>query len=153
MYRVSIRHNFETAHRLSEKNAPEKCLSIHGHSWWATVFIEGKKVNEEGMLIEFGQFKKVWRQFLDDHMDHHLMVVQGDPVVAAIRSVLPESRILELPFSPTTENVARWLCEKSETILKTMEGSENLHISKVHIQETSVNSAEYEPEHANTRRR
>lgn len=145
MYRVSIRHNFETAHRLSHEAAPEKCHSIHGHSWWATVTIEGEGLDERGMLVEFGAFKKRWRGFLDATVDHHLMLQEGDPVAAAILSVLPDSRLLELPFSPTTENMARWLFERAEEVLQEVApGQPQLRIARMHIQETAVNAAEYE---------
>jgi len=145
MYRVSLRHNFETAHRLADPAAPIKCQSIHGHSWWATVYIEGESLDEQGMLIEFGRFKKAWRGFIDDHLDHHLAVRQGDPVAAAIRAVQPEARILELPFDPTTEHMARWLFERSEAILAQLAPEQGgLRVSKLHVQETSVNAAEFE---------
>lgn len=145
MYRVSLRHNFETAHRLADPAAPIKCQSIHGHSWWATVYIEGESLDEQGMLIEFGRFKKAWRGFIDDHIDHHLAVRQGDPVAAAIRSVQPEARILELPFDPTTEHMARWLFERSQDILSQLAPEQGgLRVCKLHVQETSVNAAEFE---------
>lgn len=144
MYRISIRHNFETAHRLASEDAPIKCQSIHGHSWWATVTIEGPELDEAGMLVEFGAFKKAWRGFLDDRVDHHLAVCEGDPVAAAIRGVQPEARILELPFDPTTEHLARWLFEQSSAILAEVSGRDDIRVRKLHVQETRVNAAEFE---------
>ena len=97
------------------------------------------------MLVEFGAFKKRWRGFLDATVDHHLMLQEGDPVAAAILSVLPDSRLLELPFSPTTENMARWLFERAEEVLQEVApGQPQLRIARMHIQETAVNAAEYE---------
>lgn len=145
-YRVSIRHNFETAHRLSHPNAPHKCQSIHGHSWWATIWIEGDALDEMGMLVEFGAFKKAWRGFLDDELDHHLVVKQGDPVIDALLSILPDTRLRILPFDPTTEHMAQWIHMRSVEILASIAPKEmDLRISKVHIQETMVNAAEFEP--------
>lgn len=144
MYRVSIRHNFETAHRLSDPRAPIKCQSIHGHSWWATVTLEGPELDEMGMLVEFGAFKKAWRALLDDHLDHHLVVRRGDPVAEAILSVQPEARILALEFDPTTENLARWITQKSAEIIDSLEHAPGVRVARVHVQETSVNAAEYE---------
>ena len=145
MYRVSLRHNFETAHRLSDPHAPLKCQSIHGHSWWATVSVEGDALDEHGMLVEFGQFKRAWRAFLDEQLDHHLVVRQGDPVAQAILAVQPEARILALPFDPTTEHLARWVFERSQDILASLcSPTRGLRVCKVHLQETRVNAAEYE---------
>ena len=146
MYTVNIRHNFETAHRLSHPQAPTKCQSIHGHSWWVDVDICGEALDERGMIVEFGAFKLAWRSFLDDHVDHHLALKEGDPVAAAIRSVLPESRVLELPFEPTTEHMARWLYERASEVLNDgLNPDDRLWIGKVHVQETRVNAASYAP--------
>ncbi len=143
MFRISLRHNFETAHRLSASNAPIKCQSIHGHSWWVTATIEGEELDEQGMLVEFGRFKKAWRRFLDDSLDHHLVVRRGDPVAEAILGVQPEARILMLEVDPTTEEIARWIYLETARILATL--SSSARVARVHVQETSVNAAEYEP--------
>ncbi len=144
MYTVEIRHNFETAHRLSSEGAPVKCQSIHGHSWWVTIKLSGDELDERGMLIEFGAFKKAWRKFLDDEVDHHLCVVEGDPLAGAIREVMPEARILEVPFDPTTENLARWLCEKGSQIIDGL-AETDVRVAEIHLQETRVNAVSYRP--------
>lgn len=143
MYSVEIKHNFETAHRLSGDGAPEKCQSIHGHSWWVTVTLESEELDECGMVIEFGAFKKAWRGFLDSEIDHHLCVVEDDPLAEAIRGIMPEARILEVPFDPTTENLARWLHEQASTIIEGM--SANVKVGEIHLQETRVNAVKYRP--------
>ncbi len=146
MYQIEIKHNFETAHRLSLPGAPIKCQSIHGHSWWVTVVLEGLKLDETGMLLEFGQWKRAWRGFLDSTVDHHLVVRAGDKVAAAIRGVQPEARILEVPFDPTTEHLARWLWEQASRILRAIAPErDDLRVARVHVQETRVNAAAYSP--------
>lgn len=143
MYGIEIRHNFETAHRLSSPDAPTKCQSIHGHSWWVTVKIEGPEVDANGMLVEFGDFKRAWRRFLDDQVDHHLVVREGDVVAAAIVSVQPDARILELPYDPSTENLARFLFERAAGILDRLDRAKGVKVREVHVQETMVNAASW----------
>lgn len=144
MFCISLRHNFETAHRLSHALAPKKCQSIHGHSWWVTAYIEGPELDEQGMLVEFGAFKRAWRAFLDDHLDHHLVVQRDDPVAAAILSVQPDARILKLDVDPTTEQLARWLHQETSRILADIpDVSEAARVRRIHVQETSVNAAEF----------
>lgn len=143
-YSVSIRHNFETAHRLSHPDAPTKCQSIHGHSWWATVWIEGDTLDEGGMLVEFGALKRSWRALLDDELDHHLVVQRGDPVIDALKQLMPSMRIQVFDDDPTTEHMARWIFERTCQLLAQLEGTKkDLRVAKVHIQETAVNAAEY----------
>lgn len=143
MHEIELRHNFETAHRLLHADSPVKCRSIHGHSWWATVSITAPSLNELGMIVEFGTFKTLWRAFLDSQLDHHLVLKQGDPLAAAIRSVEPDARIRELPFDPTTEHLAEWIYHQSSAILQSINPSAS--ITRLHIQETSVNAAVFRP--------
>ena len=143
MYRITLEHNFETAHRLSSPGAPAKCQSIHGHSWWVKATIAGEQLDEMGMLVEFGSFKKAWRAFLDDEVDHHLLVKQGDPVGEAILGAQPEARLRFLPFDPTTEHLARWLHERTSQILSQVSPREDLYVAGIHLQETRVNAAEF----------
>ncbi len=144
MYTITLRHNMEMAHRLSHDDSPIKCQSIHGHSWWATVTIAGAAVDHAGMLVEFGAFKKAWRAFLDDHLDHHLVVRRGDPVALAIHEVQPDARIQWLDVDPTTENLAKWIFEQSQRILQEVAPDKGVHIQRLHLKETEVNAAAYE---------
>lgn len=147
MYRVELSHNFETAHRLSTPDSPKKCQSIHGHSWWATVTIEGSRVDDSGILVEFGAFKKAWRTWLDTYVDHALLLHEDDPVAGALHAVVPDMRLLLLPSNPTTEVIARLLYDKASELLH---GTLNVplewaRVRSVHVQETRVNAAAYEP--------
>ena len=146
VYSIEIRHNFETAHRLASLGSPEKCRSIHGHSWWCTVRIEGHALDEDGILVEFGAFKRAWRGWLDDHLDHHLVLQQDDPVGPALRAVCPEMRIHTVPFNPTTEELARYLHERATAVLAAvLPAGVAARVSAVHIQETAVNAASWSP--------
>lgn len=143
MYEIEIRHNFETAHRLSHRKSPTKCRSIHGHSWWVTATLKAEELDEFGMVLEFGAFKRAWRQFLDEKIDHHLVLSEGDPFIAAIRDVEPESRILVLPADPTTEVLAKWVFDETELILHRLKPG--VRLAKIHVQETAVNAASFNP--------
>lgn len=145
MHSIEIRHNVEMAHRLSTASSPPKCVSIHGHSWWVTVRIEGAALDEEGMLLEFGAFKRAWRHFLDTSLDHHLVLRRGDPMVAAIRQVMPDARLLEFEGNPTTEALARWLHGRAEEVVAQLDASVPLRVARLHLQETAVNAAAWEP--------
>lgn len=142
MYKIELRHNFETAHRLSHKDAPKKCRSIHGHSWWVKATLGAEELDELGMVLEFGAFKKAWRGFLDEKIDHHLVLSAGDPMAEAIRRVDAEARILVLPTDPTTEVLAAWLFERTVEILRTLDT--NARLLKIDVQETAVNAASFE---------
>ncbi len=144
LWRVTLRHNFETAHRLSTPGAPRKCMSIHGHSWLAIVDIAGESLDEGGILVEFGAFKHAWRTWLDSHLDHALVLRRGDPMEAAVRGAYAESRLYLLDQDPTTEVLAKHLAEVTAGILATVRPpGVDAWVERMTLRETRVNEASW----------
>lgn len=143
MYRLEIEHNAEAAHRFFRAECSPKCRSIHGHSWRVILTLRAEKLNEQGMVVEFGELKAAWRFWLDTYLDHSLMLYEADPMVQAVRSVDPQSRLFLTPEDPTTENVARLLYEQAKVILQTLNCDPVVQVERVRLEETRVNSAEY----------
>jgi 6-pyruvoyltetrahydropterin/6-carboxytetrahydropterin synthase len=145
MYRIEIRHHIETAHRFFHAIASPKCRSIHGHSWLITLSLTAAELDDQGMVIEFGDLKQRWRTWLDTHLDHGILLNRKDPMVQAIRQVDEEVRIFLLPTDPTTETLAEFLFQQADHMLKEGGWSDRVQVERVHVQETQVNSAAYEP--------
>ena len=105
MYRISKEFTFAMGHRLScHKGA---CKNFHGHNYKIEVGIKSKELNEDGMVIDFSVLKKIVNMFLDG-MDHALMVNDVDhEIVVQVEKLLPFIKIIETPFEPTAENMAR----------------------------------------------
>lgn len=65
--------DFAAAHSL--KNYPGDCAKLHGHNWKIEVQVQGSKLNDIGMLVDFKEIKKHAKQvvaeldhtFLNDH--------------------------------------------------------------------------------------
>lgn len=140
---IEIGHNFETAHRLSTPDSPKKCQSIHGHSWWVTVTIEGDELDGGDMLVEFGAFKKAWRGWLDANLDHALVIRHDDPVGDVLLEVIPEQRLFRMQANPTTEALAALLFARANEVLAEVSKTVPCRVSRVHVQETKVNAASY----------
>lgn len=108
MYKVIKRLEISAAHSLS-LSYPSKCQNLHGHNWVITVYCQSKELNADGMVIDFSHIKRL----IKDKLDHQ-----------NLNEVLP--------FNPTAENIARWVCEQIETCYK------------VEVQESFSNTAVYE---------
>lgn len=136
---VQVRHNFETAHRLP--HLPGKCVSLHGHSWWTEITVTAPEL-AGGLVIEFGPFKRRIRTWIDEHLDHGVMLDPNDPLVPLLRS--HDSKVHEVPGSPTVENVASLLADIAVGILSDLPHAHGATVTRVHVQETHVNAATWQ---------
>ena len=93
MYELKIVTHFAAAHQLTMVG--EKCENMHGHNWKIEVFVTGEKLDEAGVLMDFGIIKK------------H---------VAEVMSLLDHKYLNELEFfkndPPSSENIAGVVARK-----------------------------------------
>lgn len=108
MYTVIKRMEISAAHSL-HLSYPSKCENPHGHNWIITVFCRAASLNADGMVIDFSHIKRA----IKDKLDH-----------TNLNEVLP--------FNPTAENIARWICDQLDTCFK------------VEVKESESNTALYE---------
>ena len=56
MYELKVITRFAAAHQLTMVG--EKCENMHGHNWKVEVYVTGEKLDEGGVLVDFGVIKK-----------------------------------------------------------------------------------------------
>ncbi len=147
---VSVRHNFETAHRLP--HLAGKCVNLHGHSWWMEATVAAPRLHR-GTVVEFGAFKGQVRSWIDTHLDHGAMLGADDPlaeVLTAHRSKVfrfgasdpaPAERFAEGLAHPTVEAVAELLARVIDQALRALSGAAGAFVREVVVSETHVNTA------------
>ena len=108
MYYITKRMEIAGCHRL-ELPYPSKCSRLHGHNWTITVFCKSQQLNKDGMVVDFSEVKRRVHGYLDHGNLNEL-----------------------LPFNPTAENIAKWVCDQVENCYR------------VEVQEASGNIAIYE---------
>ncbi|MGW7708282.1 6-pyruvoyl trahydropterin synthase family protein [Streptomyces sp. NPDC054771] len=133
---VTIRHNFESGHRLP--HLPGKCQSLHGHSWWAEVTAEAPTL-AGGLVVEFGPLKKALRRWIDEHLDHGLMLGPDDPLLPVLAPY--GMKIHQVPGWPTVEHVAALIARVAENSLQDLVRAPDARITQVRVSETHVNTA------------
>ncbi|MEO0072671.1 MAG: 6-carboxytetrahydropterin synthase QueD [candidate division WOR-3 bacterium] len=57
--------NFSAAHFL--KNYRNKCERVHGHNYKVVVYINGDKLNKNGILYDFKEIKEYLKKIIPDH--------------------------------------------------------------------------------------
>ena len=90
MYYVSTKSHFDAAHHLVGYKGP--CRRVHGHTWNVEIFVEGTKLQPDGMLVDFREIKKKLKPILDK-LDHHDL-----------------NKVVD--FNPTAENLAKYIYEQ-----------------------------------------
>ncbi len=68
MYELMVTGRFAAAHSL--RNFKGRCEALHGHNWRVEVVVGGSRLDQAGLLMDFGELKKLMNQALD-RLDHH----------------------------------------------------------------------------------
>jgi len=103
MYRVTREIAFCYGHRLL--NYEGKCRHLHGHNGVAVVTLEGPKLDERGMLVDFGEIKRKIQLWIDEEIDHNMLLRHDDPLIPMLRE--RGERFYVMDENPTAENIAR----------------------------------------------
>jgi 6-pyruvoyltetrahydropterin/6-carboxytetrahydropterin synthase len=120
MYEIKIITSFSAAHRL--ENFYGKCEALHGHNWKVEVFLQGERLDEAGLLRDFGVVKARTRELLEE-IDHKYLN--------------------ELPVfsnqNPSSENLARFLFQRLAAALN----RDGVKVSRVSVWESDTSCASY----------
>ncbi len=92
MYELKIVSQFAAAHQLREFEGG--CENLHGHNWKVEVYISGKNLEKNGLLIDFRLIKEATKKALEK-LDHKFL-----------NELEPFTDI-----NPSSENIARNLFE------------------------------------------
>ena len=131
MYRVSKSVGFCYGHRLLDYDG--KCAHLHGHNARAVITLESDQLDELGMVEDFSRVKQLVWNFLDDKIDHTLLLHKDDPVLPVLQAAGERVQITD--FNPTAENIARMIFDHV--------AAEGFPVVEVVLWETDTSYASY----------
>jgi 6-pyruvoyltetrahydropterin/6-carboxytetrahydropterin synthase len=133
MFRVSREISFCYGHRLLDYEG--KCRHLHGHNGKAEITIEAHGLDSRGIVIDFSEIRRVVQQWIDENLDHRMILRRDDPAVPALQQAGEPIYLLE--GNPTAENLARLIFDVA--------AAEGYPVVEVRFWETPHCSATYCP--------
>jgi 6-pyruvoyltetrahydropterin/6-carboxytetrahydropterin synthase len=103
MYRVTREIHFCYGHRLL--NYDGKCRHLHGHNGRAVITLAAATLDRLGMVMDFSHIKRVVTSWIDETLDHKMLLHRDDPVLPFLREQGEPVYVLDV--NPTAENIAR----------------------------------------------
>jgi 6-pyruvoyltetrahydropterin/6-carboxytetrahydropterin synthase len=103
MYRVTREIKFCYGHRLLTYEG--KCRHLHGHNGRAVITLETAQLDALGMVIDFSRIKQVVSTWIDETLDHRMLLHKDDPVLTFLRRQGEPVYVMDV--NPTAENIAR----------------------------------------------
>ncbi len=139
--RVTKQFTFEMAHALWNYDGP--CRNIHGHSYRLFITVKGEPLNDpgkhkHGMIIDFGDLKKIVNTHIVDKYDHALIFSDLAPTASLNKIDQMFSKVYEVAFQPTCENLVIEFAD----ILK-HQLPENVSLVGIKLYETATSYAEW----------
>jgi 6-pyruvoyltetrahydropterin/6-carboxytetrahydropterin synthase len=120
MFEVTVEETFAAGHAL--RNYKGKCENVHGHNYRVRVTLQGERLDQAGLLVDFGDVKRVLRAIIE-RLDH-----------VFLNDVPPFDTV-----NPSAENMARYFYEEMSGGLE----NGSARVAEVKIWETDTATASY----------
>lgn len=138
--RITKEFRFEMAHVLTGHDG--LCSNLHGHSYLLKVTVIGRPIEQKddaklGMVIDFGDLKRLVQSNIVERFDHAVAVLQGTPMHKMLAQQ-QLARLVDLPFQPTCENLLTYF---AQILNQRMPKGVKLHHLRLH--ETASSYAEW----------
>ncbi len=125
---------FSYGHRLLNHNG--KCRYLHGHNGMVEVDIEAAELDSMGMVVDFGDVNGVVKAWIDNTLDHKMLLCDADPVLPMLEAA--GEPIYRMAENPTAENIAKLIYNSAH--------EKGMPVTEVRIWETSTSRASYRGE-------
>jgi 6-pyruvoyltetrahydropterin/6-carboxytetrahydropterin synthase len=118
-------------HRLLDYDG--RCKYLHGHNAIVEIELARKELDAQGMVVDFLLVRDVVKGWIDDQLDHRMILNRRDPIVPVLEK-LGEPLFL-MDDNPTAENIAKLVFEEARR--------RGLPVVEVRLWETATACAAY----------
>jgi 6-pyruvoyltetrahydropterin/6-carboxytetrahydropterin synthase len=106
---ITRRLEFDAGHRIPHHDG--QCRHLHGHRYAIELTVSGDVLEmpgaaDDGMVLDFGDIKRLANEHLVSLWDHAFLVAKEDQAVVAFLASMPNHKTVILDRVPTVENLA-----------------------------------------------
>lgn len=140
--RITKQFTFETGHALYGYDG--KCRNVHGHSYKLSVTVIGKPITDTshvklGMVIDFGDLKKIVKEEVVDPFDHATVFNKNTPHVELAKELTDRGhKVILADYQPTSENMVIDFANKIKGRLP-----QHIQLHSLKLRETETAFAEW----------
>ncbi len=140
--RITKQFTFETGHALYGYDG--KCRNVHGHSYKLAVTVIGYPIEDQdnvkyGMVIDFGDLKKIVKEEVVDQFDHATVFNQNTPHVDLAKELKDRGHdVILVDYQPTSENMVIDFAARISSRLP-----QEIELYSLRLQETESSYAEW----------
>lgn len=140
--RITKQFNFETGHALYGYDG--KCRNVHGHSYKLSVTVIGTPITDTshvklGMVIDFGDLKKIVKEEIVNKFDHATVFNKNTPHIELAKELDDRGHnVILVDYQPTSEQMVIDFASKIKARLP-----ENIKLHSLKLQETDTSFAEW----------
>lgn len=131
MHKITKSVSFCYGHRLLGHKG--RCRNLHGHNGTAEVTLAAQTLDDRKMVADFGDLGKALKSWLDDNLDHKVILCTADPLLKVLKEQGQEC--FETRDNPTAEIMAELLFTEMKKL--------GFPVSEVRVWETATSSAGY----------
>lgn len=139
---ITRKGNFDSGHRVM--NERMKCYNVHGHTFLYELTFSFNAIEKIGYAIDFKEIKRVMCQWIDDYLDHGMILNPMDTELIQVTKNLGSKLWLmslngkDQYCNPSVENIAKEICIAMDILTDCLYGGVNtgLKIHSIKIYET-----------------
>lgn len=131
MYQVTRIIYFCYGHRLL--NYEGRCRNFHGHNGRVEVELAAEKLDARGMVLDFGDIKSAVKKWIDETLDHRMILNRKDPLLPALEKAGEPLYVID--ENPTAEAIAKLIFDYAV--------SKGFPVREVRLWETESSFASY----------
>lgn len=135
MMSVTKIFRFEAAHAISGYQGA--CREIHGHGYRLDITVSGSTYNENNILFDFKDLKKIVEASVIKDFDHALILKRNTVNLSATKNLV--NKICWIDGEPTAEYLLQYMVNKITPLLP-----QHIILQRVRLYETDTCYAEWE---------